>query len=363
MTTRLDFLANFPQNQAANALLATPYPNPNTFDNVFLAHLKEDSLKLAKTFAKNHATSFEYSHAEFLSLFCTLFSHHYHILLSPSLSQQSFYAGKQFQALIPNGLSFLPLNQNGITESLSCNVPKSQKIAIFLPIINQDILSCNPIESLIDEALQLSQNALIFCDISLFASQLTQEGLAFLHTLAHPQVFFLCNGEHIGLMRKSAFILSDITAHNHAINDYYNTQLLCPNLFKAAMKALEDILAIPPQEESKEAFFEQLTSHLKEHISLFSPLHLSAKNALALRFKHIKARLFIQSLQIAGIYAINGSDCLFGHAKPSFVLSHMGYEEHICRELLSVSYREITDIPALSANIANAYLQLAQFHT
>lgn len=108
-------------------------------------------------------------------------------------------------------------------------------------------------------------------------------------------------------------------------------------------------------------FFESLKAKLQDNIGLFAPLHLSAPNTLALRLKHIKAREIIQALQIEGIYAINGLDCLYGNAKPSFVLQSMGYEEAQCRELISISYVDLKDIESIATSIANAYLQLRQF--
>ncbi len=40
MNIHLDFLANFPLNKSANALLfEDSYPNPNIFDNAFVSSL------------------------------------------------------------------------------------------------------------------------------------------------------------------------------------------------------------------------------------------------------------------------------------------------------------------------------------
>lgn len=388
----LDFLANVPQNKVANALFHTEFANPNTFDNAFLSTFKADSLSLAKFFDASFALGFDYSCGEFLSLFDTLHKHHFRIALAPSLSQQSFYAGERFTAIYPSAISFLPLNPNGIiknckiclestqnhahnhstrTEADSKKIQENsvrtdcidstQSIAFFIPLINQDLLTLNPIKSLIEEIFTTYENVLIFCDISLFLSSLTQEKCAFLRSLMNLRVFFICNGESIGLIRKSGFILSPTQTLSPALKDYNTTQLLRPHLFKAALIALESILATPKAEDSKVQFFESLKAKLQDNIGLFAPLHLSAPNTLALRLKHIKAREIIQALQIEGIYAINGLDCLYGNAKPSFVLQSMGYEEAQCRELISISYVDLKDIESIATSIANAYLQLRQF--
>ena len=366
MNIHLDFLANFPLNKSANALLfEDSYPKPNIFDNAFVRDLKADSAHLSAMFNKTHAHSFDYSCGEFLCLFSTLFSHHYHIVLAPSFSQQSFYAAHTFQTMHKDGLSFMPLSQQGIIESLPVlNIRPNEPIVFFLPIINQDVLSINPIESMIEQILCAYPHALIFCDISLFLSTLTQAHLESLRLLKHKKLLFMCNAEHIGLMRKCGFILSELSdGEIPALKAYFDTQLLRPNLFKAAITAIEDILALPPSIDTKAQFFTSLQSHLKDDMALFVPYHLlNSPNALALRFKGIKARLLIESLQIAGIYAINGQDCLFGNAKPSFVLHSMGYDEPQCRELLSVSYKHLDDIESITSHIASAYLQLRQFH-
>ncbi len=364
-TIHLDFLANVPLNANANALFEDTYPNVNTLDSTILHTLKADSQSLASFFSKTHSHTFDYSSGNFLALFSTLFAHHYHIVLAPSLHQQSFYAAELFKHISPQGLSFLPLNQQGILASPqdSHNTP----YAFFIPLINQDILSLNPIQSLIEQILPSYPHALIFLDISLFVSTLEQAQLAFLRTLQNPQIIFLCNGESIGLMRPSGFIVSDFDTlnpmHKEALEAFFNATLLRPHLFKAASYALKCILSSPPIQDSKHIFFDKLQAHLGKDISLFAPLEITTKNALPLRFKHIKARLLIQALSIEGIYAINGQDCLFGNAKPSFVLRSMGYDEPSTRELLSVSYMYLDSIESITHILAQAYTQLRQFHT
>ena len=62
-----------------------------------------------------------------------------------------------------------------------------------------------------------------------------------------------------------------------------------------------------------------------------------------------------------GIFAINGQDCLFGNAKPSFVLASQGYDEPSTRELLSISYNDELELDSITQRLSNAYLQLTQF--
>ncbi|TLD96894.1 cysteine desulfurase [Helicobacter jaachi] len=378
----LDYLANVPLNADANALLYETYQNPNTLNSAFNEMFMQDSKALAQLFYKTHTQSFDYSSGDFLALFSVLYAHNYHICLAPSLHQQSFYAGELFSTLFPKGISSLSITKEGIIESvdsiIAANAPKSAdtpknlaktmdnptKLAFFLPIINQDILSINPIKELVAHILNAYPHALIFIDISLFLSAF--DDVTLLKDFSHAQVLFLCNAEYIGLMRPSGFIVSDFNAlletHKQALQAFFDTRLLRPRLFKAAHKALQDRFATQNQPDSKAEFFDALKKRLKDNISLFVPLEITAPNALALRFKGIKARLLVQALSVEGYATINGQDCLFGNAKPSFVLRAMGYDDASTRELISLSYTHLDSIESTAHTLSNAYEQLRQFH-
>lgn len=355
---RLDFLANFPQNHKANTLLHSQnVPNPNTLDSAYLSQLSQDSKNLASLFSKTHAHSFNYTSSDFFTLFSILQTHHFHIILSVSLHQQSLYAARLCQ-----NITLISPNQQGIIQSIP-PLPNKKNLAFFLPFVNQDILTQNPIESLLEVILHTYPNAFIFLDISLLASVLDSTQLKRLSTLSHPQILFLCNAESIGLSRPSGFILSDLNKleNNHILDDFFQLQLLRPNLFKAAYIALQDILQSLKIKDSKNEFYTKLKNLLGENLSLFAPLESTLPNALPLRFSHIKARLLIQALSVEGIFAINGQDCLFGNAKPSFVLASQRYDEPSTRELLSISYNDEIKLDSITQCLSNAYLQLTQF--
>ena len=84
----------------------------------------------------------------------------------------------------------------------------------------------------------------------------------------------------------------------------------------------------------------------------------TSSNTLPLGLKGIKARNLIQSLIFDDISLINGQECLFGFAKPSFVLQLMGYSENQSRELLSLSFKEKVDINRLAQKIIQKYRQI-----
>lgn len=355
---RLDFLANFPQNHKANALLHSQnVPNPNTLDSAYLSQLSQDSKNLALLFHKTHAHSFNYTSSDFFTLFSILQTHHFHIILSVSLHQQSLYAAK-----VSKGIKLISPNQQGVIQSIP-PLPNEKNLAFFLPFVNQDILTTNPIESLLEVILHTYPNAFIFLDISLLASVLDSTQLKRLSTLSHPQILFLCNAESIGLSRPSGFILSSFNKleNNHILDEFLQLQLLRPNLYKAAYIALQDILQSLKPKDSKNEFYTKLKNLLGENLSLFAPLESTLPNALPLRFSHIKARLLLQALSVEGIFAINGQDCLFGNAKPSFVLASQGYDEPSTRELLSISYNDEIKLDSITQRLSNAYLQLTQF--
>lgn len=364
-TIHLDFLANFPLNQEANTLLSSvPYANIDTFNQAIMKELKQDSHAFAQHFNKDKTQGFDYTSGTFLMFFETLRALDFPVALASSLHQQSFYAG----CALDSHISWIhPSKEKGLLPALGDHSVESAlnngAKAFFLPLINQDLLTLNPIANLTSQILAHTPDALIVLDISLFTS-LTH--LYDLNSLPqHPQILFLCNGESLGLMRPSGFLLSSENLppyHEALLQQFSLTQLTRPNLFKAGLCALQTLLAQNPadSEDTKAILFDTLKAKLGENLSLFAPLELTAPNALPLRFRHIKVRPLIQSLSIEQIAIINGQDCLFGNAKPSFVLQAMGYEELSARELVSLSYHSLEDIESIANSLARAYTHLQQ---
>lgn len=364
-TIHLDFLANFPQNQEANALLSSaPYANIDTFNQAVIKELEQDSRAFARHFNKDKTQSFDYTSGTFLMLFETLRTLDYPIALASSLHQQSFYAG----CALDSQISWIhPSKERGILptfgeHSIESALNNGAK-AFFLPLINQDLLTLNPVENLTNQILTHSPDSLIFLDISLFVSLAYFYDLSSLPT--HPQILFLCNGESLGLIRPSGFLLSFENlppCHEALLQQFSLTLLTRPNLFKAGLCALQALLAQNPVDfkDTKALLFDTLKAKLGENLSLFAPIEFIVPNALPLRFRHIKVRPLIQSLSIEQIAIINGQDCLFGNAKPSFVLQAMGYEELSARELVSLSYHSLKDIESIANSLARAYTHLQQ---
>ncbi len=372
-STRLDFLANFPQNQQLNALCKDAYPHFNALNPAIIQTLQEDSVRLSQRLGKAHCEMFRFSAGDFLSLFCALYAHQYKIALCPSLHQQSFYAGKLFERIAPDALYWIYLDQKGTLKSSGENSIESAIKAganvFFIPLINQDILTINPIESLLKTLQTHIPDFIAFIDISMQLSFLNTQILTSLMRINHPQILWLVNAENIGLAPCNGAIffsqsLYDDKRHTRLLEDISALNLWQEHFFESFDCALMQILAQEPIVDSKHLFYQTLQRHLGENLDTFASLDDTPPNALPLRLKNIKARTLIQALSVEQIFAINGQDCLFGKAKPSFVLQTMGYEEKHCRELLSVSYRHLEphQITIIAQKIAFAYRQIIQLH-
>lgn len=215
------------------------------------------------------------------------------------------------------------LDQGIILEVPHCDV-------YLLPYINQDLLTCNPIATIKEQALAQNPQSLFIIDVSYALAR--GERLDF---TIDSQTMFLCDGESLGFLRGSGVFLG----FEKHISLFPPTRYI--NGFYASL--LQEILRlqnIPQKEDKKEAFFHALQLILLDDVDLFAPLTSSFRNTLPLRLKGIKARNLLQSLFLEKIFAINGQDCLFGFQSPSFVLQAMGYTELISRELLSLSFED-----------------------
>ncbi|WP_300761225.1 nitrogen fixation protein NifS [Helicobacter sp. UBA3407] len=242
--------------------------------------------------------------------------------------------------LVPDFVSG-SINQDSINAALDKGVD-----CFILPLINEDILTLNPIES-------LPQNVLKVVDIS-YAVALN---------LPLPKAdIMLLNGENLGIMRPFGVLaanqldgISNIYLEIQHLYDVFRQAIaLKTSCAKSAASRFSSNLA--------HDFFNALKANLKkmglrESCYCFYP---TPPNTLPLGLKGIKARNLIQSLLFDGLNVINGQECLFGFARPSFVLREMGYTQEQSRELLSLSFLDISPslIPQIAQKIAKKYAQL-----
>lgn len=329
---KLDVLQNANTSLEDNAfLLSLPTQNiPPISQNIFKRNQKELEA-LSEYFGGESGGNFSFLSGDFSQLFLSLHTHNHKIAFGISNHQQAYEAYKLCKNLIPIK-PIAPSAQSAIIEDIQdykdCDV-------FIIPLVNQDLLTLNPIEKLMAQR----EDALFIIDISY--------GVRFgFKPQIQANTIFLCEGESLGFLRgNGVFLCLNSLAHLFPRTRYINH-------FYA--KLLEKIksYSTPPLDQ-KEEFFSLLDD---ENISLFAPLSSSLCNTLALRFKGIKARNLLQSLVLEEIEAINGQECLFGFFSPSFVLQEIGYTELEARELLSISFTQLdVNVPKI---LAKHYKQL-----
>lgn len=345
---RLDFLQNYPLNPEANAILInSAYPNLSALNPTEMSIFKQKSAEFASIFGGNMAFPFGFGCSDYLALFSQISSK---IAYATSNHQQAHTAVKLLKnqpfKLTPNSKSGkieLDIIDDALNENCDC---------FIIPFVNQDILTINDIIAIKEKLQKKLKDFILIIDISYAqSSQIPIPNILDTHTI------FLLNSESIGLLRGNGIII----AKDFFIPNIFPQNLANVKLFDAATWAVKNpMIKLANSTDSKIFFYNKLKDILKENLSLFAPLENTLPNALPLRFHSIKARIFLQSLLIAKIYAINGQECLFGFSKPSFVLQEMGYSQTQSRELISISYTNLEDkeITSLIKTLAHTYTQI-----
>lgn len=345
---RLDFLQNYPLNPKANAILSSStYPNLSALNPTEVSAFKKKSVEFANIFEGNMAFPFGFGCSDWLALFSQIQNK---IAYATSNHQQAYTALKLLKnepfKLIPN-LKSGRIEMNIIDEAINQNCD-----CFIIPFVNQDILTINDIIAIKERLKKKLEDFIIIVDISYAqSSQIPIPNILDKHTI------FLLNSESIGLLRGNGIII----ARDFIDPGIFPQTLANIKLFDAALEAVKNpLLEYSNITDSKIIFYNKLKDILKENLSLFAPLENTLPNALPLRFHSIKARVFLQSLLIAKIYAINGQECLFGLSRPSFVLQEMGYSQTQSRELISISYinLEDKDLTLLIKTLAHTYRQI-----
>lgn len=329
---KLDVLQNPPISLEDNAFLFSSSTQniPPISQAIFKRNQKELE-RLSGYFGGESGGNFSFLSGAFLELFLSLYTCGHKVALALSNHQQAYDAYKLVKNFIPI-TPILPSVESGVIESLKgfeeCDV-------FIIPLVNQDLLTLNDINKLREER----EDAIFIVDISY--------GVRFALTpKLDCKMIFLCEGESLGFLRGNGVFLC-----HKEYTPYFPRTRYIDGFYT---KMLEKIKAYStPMQDRKEEFFALLDD---EDISLFAPLTHSLCNTLALRFRGIKARNLLQSLQIDGVDAINGQECLFGFSTPSFILQEMGYTELTARELLSISFTDFD--PSIPALLKRHYHQL-----
>ncbi|WP_300642963.1 hypothetical protein [uncultured Helicobacter sp.] len=327
---KLDVLQNPNLEDNAFLLSSSTQNIPPISQNIFKRNQRELE-SLSEYFGGESGGNFSFLSGAFLELFLSLHTCGHKIALALSNHQQAYDAYKLIKNFIPI-TPILPSTQSGIIESIE---EFNQCDVFIIPLVNQDLLTLNPIEKLMEQR----EDAIFIIDISY--------GVRFsLTPKLTSKTIFLCEAESFGFLRGNGVFLS-----YKEYLPYFPRTRYVDHLY---VKLLERIKSCStPLKDHKEEFFSLFQD---SNISLFAPLSNSLTNTLALRFKGIKARNLLQNLVLEDIEAINGQECLFGFFSPSFVLQEMGYSELEARELLSVSFTHFD--PKIAKILEKHYIQL-----
>lgn len=303
---------------------------PPISQSIFKRNQKELE-SLSEYFGGESGGNFSFLSGAFLELFLSLHTCGHKIALALSNHQQAYDAYKLIKNFIPI-TPILPSVQSGIIENLDelneCDV-------FIIPLVNQDLLTLNPIE----ELMKQREDAIFIVDISY--------GVRFgLTPKLTPKSIFLCEAESFGFLRGHGVFLS-----YKEYLPYFPRTRYVDHLYAKLLERIKSCST--PLIDKKEEFFSLFKD---KNISLFAPLSNSLPNTLALRFRGIKARNLLQGLVLEDIEAINGQECLFGFFSPSFLLQAMGYSELEARELLSVSFLDFD--PKIPIILEKHYIQL-----
>ncbi|MCI7485710.1 MAG: hypothetical protein MSA68_07220 [Helicobacter sp.] len=350
---RLDYFANFPINKKAQMLLSQDFPNANPFSLQDSQNQKNAKQQITKLLHCEKVEFFNCTQEGFLALFLYLGCENIAIL--PSFCHQAYKGYQAAMSICQSYSDTKPiLLEFAEIASLQALHAKDRKI-LFIPAINEDILSYNDLNVALS-FLESCKDSLLFIEIS---SLLQNGDFESVKKLRHDRVLFVLDFARLGLSKGHGLI-----AHSY---ESFHLQTPTPNaFFDASLLCLQNLADNKTLKEycahRQNAFlFQTLQESLKDFKpDVFVPLDSCPNNALALRLFGIKAGVLAQSLLIEKICVINGQDCMLGNFMPSYVLESMGYEESQRRELLSISFRNLShnQLHAIAQKIAYVYKTL-----
>ncbi len=348
----LDRLQNPPLNKELNQhLIDIKTANHQSILPVQSQEVFKEKAALCELLGAKFLRPFNFNLESFYFLLTNLCHINYKIALALSSHNMLYCAYWELPSQYrENVFPLLPDFKSGSISQDSINAALNWGANCFImPVLNEDILTLNAIES-------LPQNVTKVVDIS----------YALALNLPLPQAdIMLLNGENLGIMRPFGILASNEFCGTYGIPNIF---LEIPHLYETFRQAimLKNSNAKSAKSEIPSdlacIFFDALRINL-EKMGMGESCYLfyqTPPNTLALGLKGIKARNLIQSLLFDDVGVINGQECLFGFARPSFVLREMGYSEAQSRELLSLSFLDISPslIPEIAQKIAKRYLQL-----
>lgn len=315
----LDLLQNPPLTDSNAILLARRTQNIPPISQEIFKKNQKDIRALSAYFGGEGGGNFSFLSGDFVELFLRLGNQK--VAFAISNHQQAYQAYKlaqKFSHLFP----ITPSCQSGIIEEIPyCDV-------CIIPLINQDLLTYNPIDRLKTQGIKKNPNMIFIIDISYALARGEK-----ITTRICSQSILLCDGESLGFLRGYGVFL----CHDH-LSHLFSPIRYIDGFYQVFLEEIQKRENSPKPQDQKEQIYLEFKQELGEDVGLFAPFDFAMPNTLALRLKNIKARNLLQSLFLEEIFAINGQECLFGFSSPSFVLQEMGYTQLQARELLSLSF-------------------------
>ena len=154
---KLDVLQNPNLEDNAFLLSSSTQNIPPISQNIFKRNQRELE-SLSEYFGGESGGNFSFLSGAFLELFLSLHTCGHKIALALSNHQQAYDAYKLIKNFIPI-TPILPSTQSGIIESIE---EFNQCDVFIIPLVNQDLLTLNPIEKLMEQR----EDAIFIIDIS-----------------------------------------------------------------------------------------------------------------------------------------------------------------------------------------------------
>lgn len=322
---RLEYLANFARNKQACAIVANKeFAITNPFSLEDSKHTKDMQKRIGEMFGREWVQFFGCGWEDFSALLLKLGA---------------------TQSALSVGFSQAAYQSFGLFENLhKIIIPTPESVCAhnaryyFIPYVNEDILSLNPILDIAHALDSTQREYVLFVEISALLQVGAWEIIA---RLSHPKIAFVISGEHIGLMPRSGFIAHSLPALVPHLDSPLPNGFMQSLLYVCEQLRGDTHLWAYCAHRYNALLFNSLRALLGERVGVFTPLEECFGNCLALRIFGAKARVLAQSLLLENVVVINGADCLLGNFKPSFVLKELGYTEAQCRELVSISFMDI----------------------
>jgi len=126
---------------------------------------------------------------------------------------------------------------------------------------------------------------------------------------------------------------------------------------KVCYEALENITF---NYDIKNVFLDELLEVFNEEIYFFVNAQHTLDYSLHFGFKGIKSRELIHTIALSKIFITNGEGCSLGLAKPSRIISEMGFDEVTCNTAISLSFNSEFTVAEVKRIVYILYMKYKQ---